>query len=402
MVKKNIITILLSLTCCFNTTNSAFAFPKNNKDLTAIAENLIVTGVDSTSISPLVNPEFTTVSLASMALDDSEQVFIVASGKLKPLKERDVIIVPQRIMVWHEVLNMIDSEQAFALTYSPISAGLATYNTKRDKLYLQLEADGRQYNANSVLVDLNTNSRWSQMYGISFMGTLAGMGLELIPTYWTTWDKAKNFFIDKPNARVLLTPRANKRYGTDPYGSYMNPESFYYNDQLVYPVSRIDTRMGLKEMVIGLEIDKELIAVNINYVKKKGVVNFFIGKKALVAVHDTRLDVVRIFDRTVWYGKDPLVLKKENKQFSDLQTKSTWDFDGVCRKGNYLGSYMKEYFGVYAFWYSYAANNPETNTVPGKSEVPDSALEIGVTDNKVIGEDLKGPVENSSMGLPWN
>lgn len=402
MYKKKFITALLSLSCCFYTTNYAFSFPKNKKDLTQIAENLIVTGVDSSTITALVNPEFTTVSLASMALDDSEQVFIVASGALKPLKEREVIIVPQRIMVWHEVLNMIESEKAYALTYSPISAGLAAYSTKRDKLYLQLQSDGRQYNANSVLVDLNTNSRWSQMYGLSFMGTLAGMGLELIPTYWTTWDKAKNFFIDKPDAKVLLTPRANKRYGTDPYGSYMNPESFYYNDQLIYPVSRIDTRMGLKEMVIGLEIDKEFTAVNINYVKKKGVVNFFLGKKALVAVHDTRLDVVRIFDRTVWYGKDPLVLRKENKNFSDLQTKSTWDFDGVCRKGNYLGSYMKEYFGVYAFWYSYAANNPETDTIPGKSEVPDSALETGVTDNKVIGEDLKGPVENSSMGVPWN
>lgn len=394
------------LLCCFLSGtyfSESYAFPKNRRELADIAEKLVITGLDSNSIPPIVNPEFTTVSLASMSLDNAEPVFIVCTGSLKPLQEREVIILPQRLMVWHEVLNIIESDKAFAVTYSPISGSLATYATKRDNMYLQLQADGRQYNANSVLMDINTNSRWSQMYGLCFLGTLTGFGLDIIPSYWTTWEKAQSFYIDKPNAKVLLTPRTNKRYGSDPYGSYSDPESFYYNDKLVYPVSRIDTRMGLKDMVIGLELDKKFMAVNIEYVRKKGIVNFFFDKYALAAVYDNRLGVVRIFDRTVWYGKDPLVLVKENsKTFKDLQTQSTWDFDGVCRKGNYLGSYMKEYHGIYAFWYAYAAHNPETETIPGKSEVPDSALEIGILEDKTIGEELEGPVEHSGLGVPWN
>lgn len=402
MKLSSIISTGLFFLSAFSLNTDALAFPQNQQELAQIAENLVATNLNSNMLQPLVNPEFTSVSLASMALDESEQVFVIATGELKPLKEREVIIIPQRIMVWHEVLNLIESDKSIAVTYSPISGTLATYNTKRDNLYLQLQADGRQYNANSVLMDINTNSRWSQMYGLCFFGTLTGLGLELRPSYWTTWEKARDFYMDKPNAKVLLTPRTTKRYGTDPYGSYNDPESFYYNDQLVYPVSRIDTRMNLKDMVIGLELDKKITAVNINYVKKKGVVNFFFGDYALVAVYDDRLGVVRIFDRTVWYGKDPLVIIKDGSQFMDLQTKSTWDFDGVCRKGNYLGSYMKEYFGIYSFWYSYAAHNPETETVPGKSEVPDSALETGILEDKTIGEDLEGPVEHSGLGLPWN
>lgn len=384
-------------------TDKSFAFPKNQQELAGIAEKLVITGLDSNSLQPIVNPEFTTVSLASMSLDDNEPVFVVCTGSLKPLQQREVIILPQRLMVWHEVLNIIESDKAFAVTYSPISGSLAVYNTKRDGMYLQLQADGRQYNANSVLMDINTNSRWSQMYGLCFLGTLTGLGLELMPAYWTTWEKAQQFYLDKPNAKVLLTPRTNKRYGSDPYGSYSDPESFYYNDKLVYPISRIDTRMGLKDMVIGLELNKKFMAINIEYVKKKGIVNFFFDTYALVAVYDTRLGVVRIFDRNVWYGKDPLVLTKETgKTFKDLQTQSSWDFDGVCRKGNYLGSYMKEYTGIYSFWYSYAAHNPETETIPGKSEVPDSALEIGILEDMPLGEDLKGTVEHSGMGVPWN
>lgn len=395
--------LFLLLSSNFVIHSNSYALPQTQEELAYIAEHLVNTGIDETTLQPLVNPSFTTVSLASMALDENEPVFVIATGKLKPLRDREVIILPQKIMVWHEVLNMIAQDRAFAVTYSPISGTLATYNTRRGELYLQLQSDGRQYNANSVLMDINTNSRWSQMYGLCFLGTLMGTGLELLPSYWTTWSKAQNYYIDKDNARVLLTPRStNKRYGKDPYGSYNDPESFYYNDKLIYPVSEIDTRMGLKDMVIGLELDKKLIAINVNYVKKKGIVNFFFDKYALVAVHDKALDVVRIFDRTVWFGKDPLVIVKDtNKTFKDLQTQSTWDFDGVCRNGNYLGTFMKEYYGIYSFWYSFAANNPETETVPGKSEVPDSALEIGITSNTPIGEELKGPVVNSDMNIPW-
>lgn len=397
------LSFFIVLISVFFINTKCYAFPQSQQDLEYIAEHLVFTGIDSDNLQPLVNPEFTTVSLASMALDDNDIVFIVATGSLKPLQQREVIILPQKIMVWHEVLNIIESDKAFAVTYSPISGTLATYNTKRDDLYLQLQADGRQYNANSVLMDINTNSRWSQLYGLCFLGTLTGRGLELMPTYWTTWNKAREYYMDKENAKVLLTPRTKKRYGKDPYGSYLDPESFYYNDQLIYPVSNIDTRMRLKDMVIGLEIDKKLIAINVNYVKKKGIVNFFFDKYALVAVHDKKLDVVRIFDRTVWLGKDPLVIVKgTSRNFKDLQTQSTWDFDGVCRSGNYLGSFMKEYYGIYAFWYSFAVHNPETELIPGKSEVPDSALEIGVFQDKTIGEDLKGPVENSDMAVPWN
>ncbi len=397
------LSLFLLLSSNFTIYSHSYALPQTQQDLEYIAEHLVMTGVSDKDLQPLVNPSFTSVSLASMALDENEPVFVIATGRLKPLRDREVIILPQKIMVWHEVLNMIAQDRSFAVTYSPISGTLATYNTRKDDLYLQLQADGRQYNANSVLMDINTNSRWSQMYGLCFLGTLMGRGLDLLPSYWTTWSKAQNFYLDKANARVLLTPRAtNKRYGKDPYGSYNDPESFYFNDRLIYPVSEIDNRMGLKDMVIGLELDKKIIAINVNYVKKKGIVNFFFDKYALVAVHDKDLDVVRIFDRTVWFGKDPLVIVKDtNKTFKDLQTQSTWDFDGVCRNGNYLGTFMKEYYGIYSFWYSFAANNPETETVPGKSEVPDSALETGVFNDTPIGEELKGPVINSDMNIPW-
>ena len=305
-------------------------------------------------------------------------------------------------MVWHEVLNEITKDRAFAVTYSPVSGALAVYNTKKPKYSLQLQSIGSQYNANSILIDLNTNSSWSQMYGMAFFGPLQGVGLEIMPVYWTTWRKARTYFDDPENVKVLSTPRANgKRYGKDPYGSLTNEDSFYFNNTLIYPVARVDIRLPLKSQVIGIEMDNNFMAIDVDYVRKKKCVNFFFGEHALVAAYDDKLGAVRIFKRSIWKGKDPLIFKKEGDNLVDFHTRSTWSMDGVCQSGNYVGAYIQETFGIYSFWYSWAAHNPETEIVPGESVVPDSALEVGLFQDNQLGKGLDGEIEQSGMGLPW-
>ncbi len=379
----------------------AGAFPQTKADLELVVESIVATGLGAAEFPALNNQRFIEVGAASMSLDDDDIVFIIPIGPEKPLKERDVLIIPQKIMVWHEVMNIIRKDKAFAVTYSPVSGSLAVYNTRKKEYFLQLQYNGSQYNANSVLIDNNTNSLWSQMYGLSFFGTLQGVGLEILPCYWTTWDKARVFFTRQKNAKVLSTPRGGQRYGKDPYGSFLDKESFYHNDSLIYPVSKVDTRLGLKSQIIGIEMDNKFMAIEIEYIKKKKSVNFFFGEHPLVAIYDDRLGVVRVFKRSVWDGKDPLIFKIVDKKLLDFHTKSTWSMDGVCLSGNYLGAYVQEIFGIYSFWYSWAAHNPETEIVPGNSVVPDSALEIGVPKDNQLGKGLDGPVEHSGMGLPW-
>jgi len=399
-----LLTLLLSLTLY---PAHVEAFPRTTDDLDLMVESIVNTELGPSSMPAINKQSYIEVGEASTSLDDSDVIFIIPIGPEKPLKERDVILIPQKILVWHEVLNVVTKDKAFSVTYSPVAGSLAVYDTKINKFSLMLQSTGSQYNANSILQDLNTNSLWSQMYGMSFFGPLQGTGLKIMPCYWTTWRKARDFFTNQKNAKVLSSPRGGSRYGRDPYGSFTNEDSFYFNDTLVYPVTKVDMRLPLKTQVIGIEMDNKFMAIEVAYVRKKKAVNFFFGEHALVAVYDEALGAIRIFNRSVWNGKDPLIfrteedmLTKENK-LVDFHTKSKWSMDGVCQSGNYLGAYIQEVFGVYSFWYSWAAHNPETETVPGNSVVPDSALEVGISKDNQLGKGLDGEIEQSGMGLPW-
>lgn len=75
--------------------------------------------------------------------------------------------------------------------------------------------------------------------------------------------------------------------------------------------------------MLCLEYEGLLLAVDIDYVKKKGAVNFFLGPSALLAVHDPRLDVVRVFNRQIW--AEPFLFVSQYGRLVDINTRSVWD-----------------------------------------------------------------------------
>lgn len=95
----------------------------------------------------------------------------------------------------------------------------------------------------------------------------------------------------------------------------------------------------------------------------------------MLAVLDPRLNVVRVFDRTVW--DSPVLFTEENGRLVDVDTRSTWSYDGTALSGKLKDARLDEFFGMYAFWFAWAAFHPETLLVPGPSVVPDSALVKG-------------------------
>jgi len=99
------------------------------------------------------------------------------------------------------------------------------------------------------MYDRKSNSLWSQALGEGIVGEYAGVKLERIPfdvVYWKEW---KDLY---PERKVLTRDTGSVRpYGADPYGDY------YTNDLILFPVANDDKRMGLKEIIIGLENNKE-------------------------------------------------------------------------------------------------------------------------------------------------
>lgn len=355
------------LMCCMVTllAVNAQAMPRSEKELRAISDVLTKTKVTYGQIPSINKARYLSVTDASMYLEGRDHVFVV----FFPSGPR---IYPQKIMVWHEVVNEVLDGVPYCVTYAPITGSLAVYNAKVNGLSLIFDPAGTLYNNNSVLIDRNTGSQWLQIIGMAFEGPLFGKGMQHVPVWWTTWKYARTMY---PKSLVMGQPLggARKAYGRDPYGSYFIPGTYYSDERILYPLSINDRRLPPKERVLGIEQDSLVLAVVESAVKQKGVINFFMGPTPLVAVLDPRVDVVRVFNRMVW--DTPMLFKLDAKgALRDVDTESLWTFDGKAIEGNLAGADMEELTGIYAFWFAWAAFNPETLIVPGPSVVPDSAL----------------------------
>lgn len=359
------------------------ARPTTMGQLSSINNKLTKTSVGYGAIEALYRPRYDRVMDANLTMEDDDIVFVADL----PDGPR---IYPQRIMVWHQVVNELINGESVAITYSPTSGTLAVYDTHMGGFNLMLDVEGSLFDGNSILIDRNTGSLWLQELGMAFDGSLMGRGLPLLPCYWTTWGAAKRMY---PNVPVLGVPPGRRPYGRDPYGEYRNPDSYYHNDDLAYPVQRQDRRFPPKTSMFCLEINEVgLVAIDVNYVRRNGAVNFFIGPRALLAVHDPALDVIRVFDRQIW-SKPFLFRKEAGGHLIDLTTKTVWDCaTGVALSGPLQGASMPQLYGIYSMWFAWASLNPETNFIPGPGEVSGHLLQTGEPRNVQPPLGFGGPV----------
>lgn len=341
------------------------ARPKNLQELSAIADKMLVTKIEYGAIPSLYRPRFEPVKNADLNMTKESIVFVV----MLPDGPR---IYPQSIMVWHQVVNELIDDHAYVITYCPTTGTLMAYDAGMNGLNLIFDAEGRLYDGNTILIDRNSGSLWLQELGMAFEGPLLGRGLPTLPVFWTTWAAARKVY---PDAKVMSNPPGNRAYGRDPYGNYLKKGTYYDNDILIYPLQRMDKRFHRKTPMLCLEIDGFLVGIEIAYVKKQGAVNFFLGQHALLAVHDTQLDVVRVFERNIW--ADPFLFVKQYGKLIDLNTRSVWNAaTGQSMEGNMRGAKLKQYFGGYSMWLAWYSLNPETFVIPGPGEVPANLLSV--------------------------
>lgn len=363
------ISLALLVNACL--VDSSFARPQNLQQLAEIMRYMQPIPLPG-PITSLYRPRYDTGRDADLKLVANEPVFIV-------MLPNGPHIYPQQYMLWHQVVNEVVNDHAFAITYCPITGTLIAYDASMEGLNLIFDVEGHTtqdgfygflYEGNSVLMDRNTGSLWLQETGMAFDGPLLGRGMPTIPVFWTTWGAAKRVY---PEAPVLARPRGRRPYGRDPYGSYLKSGTYYDNDILAYPPRHLDNRLPKKTPMLCLEMDKLLLSVDINYVKKHGAVNFFLGPYPLLAVHDPALDVVRIFNRQIW--EEPFLYIMRDGKLTDLATRSVWDTaTGKALSGNMAGASMKQYFGHYSMWFAWYSINPETYAIPGPGEVPENLL----------------------------
>jgi hypothetical protein len=87
-----------------------------------------------------------------------------------------------------------------------------------------------------------------------------------------------------------------------------------------------------------------------------------LGLTRLVAIYDSELDRVRVFDRTLENGT---VLEFEvfENQFVDRNTMSRWNSDGESFSGRMRGHRLEPVLAIDSMWFAWYAFHPGTQVL---------------------------------------
>ncbi|PMR72317.1 DUF3179 domain-containing protein [Halomonas heilongjiangensis] len=251
---------------------------------------------------------------------------------------------PQRILVWHEIVNDELGGEALSITYCPLTGTALGF--KRGET--ELGVSGKLVNSNLVMYDRATDSEWPQILGVAIDGPLVGQGLEEFRVFWTTWGawQARH-----PETEVLTDQTGFVRnYRRDPYGSY-NPLGGYYapDSRRLFPVMHRDDRFPPKTEVFGLRGPEGALAITRESLREEGVVDVALGERRYTVIHDPGLD-------TGWAFQNP--------QGVEIQA-AELDFTAEGVTGSGIDS-LEAVNGFEAMWFAWAAFYPDTHLYEGK------------------------------------
>ena len=317
-------------------------------------DKIVSGGPPQDGIPSIDNPKFQSVQEADKILEDSEFVLgLNING--------DIRVYPLQVLVWHEIVNDVVGGKPIAVTYCPLCFTNQVFNrTLIDGNIVEFGTSGKLYNSNLVMYDRKSNSLWSQALGKGIVGDYSDVKLEKIPfdiTYWKEWKKLY------PESKVLSRDTGSVRpYGADPYGNY------YTNDLILFPLANDDKRLGLKEIVIGLEDENQYKAYKLKDIETNKVINDVIGEDKKIALVSLQPFMVRVFDRGIDdnvndEGKKIIVdlfYNETNNTLIDRVTDSELNFDGKFINGQLQDKQLKRLAMDQGFWFEWAAFHPET------------------------------------------
>ena len=244
-------------------------------------EELLSGGPPKDGIPSIDNPKFISPNEASDWLGDSEPGIAFSRGNTHRF-------YPYQIIVWHEIVNDIVEGQRTLVTYCPLCLTGFVLDPVVQGERVEFGTSGKLWKSNLVMYDRKTDSLWSQVLAEAVVGEMTGTKLTILSSDQVRYGNWKKQF---PNGEVLSRDTgATRFYGQSPYGDYFNVTNLSLS--LVNPK---DTRLPNDAFTFGIIVNEKAKAYHVDAVKEKGeVIDEFQGT-TFKLVHDTELDVVRMF-----------------------------------------------------------------------------------------------------------
>lgn len=208
-------------------------------------------GPPKDGIPSIDNPKFLNASAASLSKHD-RILGVYENGIAKAY--------PIAILNYHEVVNDYFGDKAVVVTYCPLCGSGIAFDSQVNDKTLTFGVSGLLYNSDVLLYDRQTESLWSQLKYEAVSGSMLGNELEILNTANTTWG---NWNQRHPKSLVLSENKGFIRdYSSNPYPGYDTSTRTYF------PVNQEDDRFHPKEMVIGIEINKQTKAYPFSELEK--------------------------------------------------------------------------------------------------------------------------------------
>lgn len=245
-------------------------------------EQLVDTGLGRDGVPPIDHPKFVSAHNASAFVPDATLGLLVKAGN-------QTRFYPYNILAWHEIVNDHVGGVPLAITYCRLCASGIVYERRPEGRTLDFGNSGKVYESNLVMYDRQTGTYWSQMLGLAIVGPLTGGRLELYPSALVKFQVAKSLY---PTLQVLSTDTgAVRHYQQNPYA--VAEES----DELVYPVSRQDTRLRPKTLIHAIWVEGTFKAYGYDKLQAAKILDDVVGGHALrITVGDD--SEIRVQDST--------------------------------------------------------------------------------------------------------
>lgn len=237
-------------------------------------------GPPKDGIPSIDQPKFLPAGKINLMVDD-RVLGVVHNGVAKAY--------PIRILNWHEIVNDRFGTENVVITYCPLCRSGIAFRATINGRPATFGVSGLLYNNNVLLYDRETSSLWSQIGHQAVTGPLKGEKLEPLPISNTSWGWWRE---NHPNTLVLSEDTGFKReYGNDPYGNYPELPMLYFR------ISSVSPLYGLKEVVVGIEVDGRHKAYPlIELQKEPSVIRDVIAGQSVVIRFDRKSQTVVVSD----------------------------------------------------------------------------------------------------------
>lgn len=307
-------------------------------------------GPGKDGIPALLNPEVIDVDGATYLDDDDLVLGIIVDDQ--------AYAYSHKILDYHEIINADFSSMALAVTYCPLTGtGIAW---ERESSTNTFGVSGLLYNSNLIPYDRETNSNWSQIRLDCVNGKRLGDAAKTIPMVETTFAAWKAMY---PTSKVVSTNTGYSRnYNRYPYGSYL------LRDDLIFPVSNLDTRLFSKERVHAIIVNDHAKVYRFEHFNNEvQIIEDEINGQAVVLIGSEEKGFIVSFNYEKTGNSVPAftVIDATSQKnypsdavFKDVSGQNAYNLFGEVVMGPQQGTKLTPTLSMMGYWFAWGAFYP--------------------------------------------